>query len=92
MFTKESTIACDASDIEQLVMEHYPQYVEYELYTYEAHDNSVMVKHVYSEDVPACERAAFGAGKATYMASIILNKLCFDGFIEPGKYLIDGTW
>ena len=92
MFKKEVVIECDASDIEQLVMKHYPQYVDYELYAYEEHDNSVMVRDAEAEDVPDYEQEDFEAGKAQYMANVLLNKLCFDGHIEPGEYIIDGTW
>lgn len=92
MFKKEVVIECTASDIEQLVMRHYPQYVDYELYAYEEHDNAVMVKHVVASDVGEYEKEDFESGKAMYMANTLLDKLCFDGFLEPGKYLIDGTW
>ncbi len=93
MFKKKVVIECDASDIEELVMKHYPQFKEYELYPYEEHDNSVMFKHVQAEDVEdEYDKTKFDAGKAQWMATVLLNKLCFDGHIEPGKYLIDGTW
>ena len=92
MFIKTVVIECDARDIEKLIMKQYPQFVDYELYACEEHDNSVMVKHVSAEDVPDYDRARFDDGRAQYMARVLLNKLCFDGFLEPGKYLIDGTW
>ena len=92
MFKKEVVIECDASDIENLVMKHYPQFKDYELYAYEEHDNAVMVKHVSASDVDGYDKTKFDAGKAQYMAQTLLEKLCFDGFLEPGQYLIDGTW
>lgn len=92
MFVKEVVIKCDASDIEELVMQHYPQFEDYELYAYEEHDNSFMVMNVSAEDVGKYEKGDFDAGRAQYMASTLLDKLCFDGHLEAGKYLIDGTW
>lgn len=97
MFKKEVVFKCDASAIEQLITKHYPQYVGYklygyELYAYEEHDKSVMVVNVYSEDVPVGDRASFGFGNPLFMATTLLNKLAFDGVIEPGKYMIDRKW
>lgn len=92
MFEKEVVIKCTDSDIEKLVRCHYPQFKNYELYANEDHDNSVMVKNVIAEDVSDYEREDFDDGVGYNMAQVLLDKLCFDGHIEPGKYLIDGTW
>lgn len=92
MFSKEVIIRCSDRDIEELVRRHYPQYKEYELYASEEHDNSYMVVTISSTDVGTYERDAFEAGDGQYMARTLLDKMCFDGYLEPGKYIIDGTW
>lgn len=92
MFKKNVVIECDVDDIEKLVEQHYPQFGRYEMYAYEEHDNSVMVKNVSACDVDGYDKEKFDAGKGMYMAQTLLDKLCFDGFLEPGKYMIDGTW
>jgi hypothetical protein len=35
---------------------------------------------------------AFEAGRVYYNARMLLNKLCADGYIEAGEYIIECSW
>jgi len=92
IFSLVSAFECIADDINKLIANTYPQYKDFDIYESEEMDNHPLVMNVYSQDILRYYQDEFINGRANFMATQLLNKLCFDGIIEPGTYIIDGTW
>lgn len=90
---KKTIIEADYGEIEDLVKKHYglgePDYSFVE--AQECHNNTSHRFKVEAEfDVKDWDRAK--EMRWSYSNHTLLNRLCFDGHIEPGEYYIRVSW
>lgn len=89
---KKTVIEASSFELEKLVRKHYPeQYDGYEFVAVEecGNDSSHNFNDIDGE-LSEYDLREFNTGAASNR--ILLNKLCVDGFIEAGSYLIQVCW
>lgn len=91
---KKTVIEVSYSDLEKLVKKHYPeQYKHMGGYSFAAVEECGNdTSHGFDVDgkLDDWDLEKFAKGEASNIA--LLNKLCADGLIEAGEYLIEVCW
>ncbi len=95
--TKINIIEVDYNEVENLVMEKYPWATKYDFPCMQETSNDT--SHTFDidgeldeYDLKDWEELKKNNGYLNYRNSLILNKLCADGHIEPGEYLVNVSW
>ncbi len=95
--TKVEYIEVNSNELDNFVHENYKWAKNYEFVPMEECGNdsshSFTVKgQLDDSDLEEWEEFKRKNGYLAYQNSLVLNKLCADGFIEPGEYLVNVCW
>lgn len=86
MFKKKTIFECEYYELEKFVKEKYG--VDYDFVANEECGNDS--SHTFTVDGEVDED--FDIHVVSYRNYDLMNKLCKDGHIEPGEYLINVCW
>jgi hypothetical protein len=92
---KITAIRTDNSEVEKLLKEHYN--IDWEIVPAEELSNGTSLDYdIDAEPLSEYDLKAFEEIKAggfrRYQTRMLMNKLCIDGYIESGNYIIDCSW
>lgn len=92
--TKEIVFKCDCDEIEELIREHYG--VFYETQAAEESNSNTIKEFDIDGKLDAWELKELDeiiAGKwHGWMTAAFMNKLCQDGYLEAGTYIVNFGW
>jgi hypothetical protein len=89
---QKSYIEVDYKELEKFVHEVYPQFSEYSFVANEECGNDSQHSFRVDGKISEYDKQMFENAKWGPANYILLNKLCEDGHISPGEYLIKVSW
>lgn len=89
---KKTYIELEYHEFESMVYENFPYASKYEYAPDEECSNYTKQSYDVDGVLDKYDSQKLENKQTSFMASVFLNKMCADGIIEPGRYLINVSW
>lgn len=89
---KTTYIELEYHEFESMVYKNFPYAYDYEYAPDEECNNNTKQSYDIDGILDKDDYERLEKKEKSFMASVFLNKMCEDGIIEPGRYLINVSW